>query len=138
MPESPTSPRRLTVAQKQAEALKLRASGMSFPDIAKKLGYKNRNGAFYAVTTALQKTLQEPADELRVIEAERLDRMLEGIWDKAINGGTWQIDRVLNIMDRRAKLLGLDKPATEDTAQKAQMYLDLLEMARSDARDMSE
>jgi hypothetical protein len=106
--EPATSQRRLNAAQKQAEALRLRATGMSFEKIAKELGYRGHQGAHRAVTTGLEKTLREPADELRTLEAERLDRMLEGIWEKAINGGTWQIDRVLSIMDRRAKLLGLD------------------------------
>lgn len=108
MPESATSPNNLSAAQRQAEALRLRASGKSFEAIAEALGYRSPSGAHKAVTTGLQKTLQEPADELRVMEAERLDRMLEGLWQKAINGGTWEVDRVLNIMERRAKLLGLD------------------------------
>lgn len=140
MPESPTSPNRLSAAARQAEALRLRATGMSFIQIAGQLGYKGPSGAHKAVTTGLQKTLREPAEELRTIENERLDRMLEGVWHKATHGGTWEIDRVLNIMARRAAMFGLDTEnrAAEEIAHKAQAYLDLFNMAREDAKDMSE
>lgn len=123
MPQSRTDKRLLTAAQKQAEAMRLRASGMDFDRIAQRLGYANRAGAHRAVMSALKKTLQEPADELRTMEAERLDRMLEGLWEKAIAGDTWSVDRVLSIMERRAKLLGLDRPAEKDWASEAGSFL---------------
>lgn len=109
-----TSPQDMTATQKQAEAMRLRASGMSLDAIAKRLGYRSHSGVHKAISSGLKKTLREPADELRTLEAERLDRMLEGLWDQAINGGTWQVDRVLNIMERRARLLGLDTPVGKD------------------------
>jgi hypothetical protein len=36
--------------------------------------------------------------------------LLAAIWDKAIKGSVFHVDRCLAIMERRAKLLGLDKP----------------------------
>lgn len=118
--------------------MKLRIAGKSFEHIAEELGYRSLSGAHKAVTTALKKTLQEPADELRTMEAERLDRMLEGLWDKARSGDTWSVDRVLNIMERRARLLGLDKPPEKDPTDDIVKYLDLVDKATSDVKDMSE
>jgi hypothetical protein len=140
MPEDKTSQNRMSAVQKKAEALRLRASGMKLEDIKKRVGYRSVSGVHKAIVTGLQETLQEPADELRKMEVERLDRMLEGIWEKATKGGTWQIDRVLSIMERRARLLGLDKPPSEgsDIAAKAQFYLDLVNSARAQAKDLSE
>jgi len=43
------------------------------------------------------------------LELERLDAMQAAIWDDAMNGHLGAIDRVLKIMERRAKLLGLDQ-----------------------------
>ena len=40
----------------------------------------------------------------------RLDEMQFAVWDRAINGDLPALSCVLKIMDRRAKLLGLDKP----------------------------
>jgi hypothetical protein len=59
---------------------------------------------------ALKATLQEPADELRKMELERLDRLLLAVWGQAAKGNQGGIDRALKIMERRAKLLGLDAP----------------------------
>lgn len=140
MSSGSTSPRRLSATKRQARALELRARGKTFQAIADELGYNSPQAAHKAVTTGLRKTLKEPSDELRTLEAERLDRMLEGIWEKAINGGTWEIDRVISIMDRRTRLLGLDKPSSDesDIAAKAQFYLDLVNSARAQAKDLSE
>ena len=119
MPNKTTSPGGMTAAAKQAKAMRLRASGMSFENIARELGYRSHSGAHKAVTTGLQKTLKEPAEELRTLEAERLDRMLEAMWPRATGDSkeaTWYVDRVLAIMDRRAKLLGLDAQASGDNS----------------------
>jgi len=88
--------------------------------------------------TALKDTLREPAQELRDLEAERLDTMQESIWEKTGPEKMGAIDRLLRIMERRAKLLGLDVakdaeppvivgplvivrgPATKEEAEKAE------------------
>lgn len=108
--QSKTDQSAVAAVEKQRQALELRKAGVGFGDIAERLGYADASGAYRAVKTALKKTLQEPADEVRRIELERLDRMLLGLWPKATKGDTWAVDRVLRIMERRAGLLGLDAP----------------------------
>ncbi len=45
------------------------------------------------------------------LEVRRLDLALNAIWDKVITGGDlYAIDRLLKISERKAKLLGLDRP----------------------------
>lgn len=114
MGESRTSPRRLAAAERQTQALEFRKAGLSFPRIAQELGYHNPAGAFRAVEAALERTQQEPADAVRVLALERLDRMLAACWGKAIGGDLLAVDRVLKIEERRAKLLGLDAPDRVD------------------------
>jgi hypothetical protein len=109
-----TSARRLAAVDRQVEALKLRRAGKSFADIAQRLGYASRSNAYTAVMHALRRTLQEPADEVRRLEIERLDGLLSGLWERAAAGHLPSVDRVLAIMDRRAKLLGLDAPTRVD------------------------
>jgi len=98
--------------EQQRQALELRKAGASFEDIARQLGYASKSGAYKAVTTALRATIQQPADELRALEAARLDAMLLGIYADARKGNVLKIDRVLKIMARRADLFGLDAPKT--------------------------
>jgi hypothetical protein len=74
------------------------------------LGYKSASGAEQAVRSAIRKVLQEPAEAVRELEAMRLDALLQALWGKALDGDVLVIDRVLKIMDRRARLLGLDAP----------------------------
>jgi hypothetical protein len=58
----------------------------------------------------LAATIQEPADELRRLEAERLDALLEAVWPEAMTGRRSAVESALRIMDRRSKLVGLDAP----------------------------
>ncbi|MDP9371647.1 MAG: hypothetical protein M3Q71_13145 [Chloroflexota bacterium] len=109
-PETIASENRLSATDKQRRALELRKAGVGYVKIAEELGYGGPSGAHNAVMTALQKTLREPADELRTMELERLDRMQAALWPQVQNGHLGAIDRVLWIMERRAHLLGLDAP----------------------------
>lgn len=102
--------RELEANEKQRQALELRKGGVSYAAIATRLGYRGASGAWHAVRAALRKTLQEPADELRQLELERLDGMLLGIAPQVSRGNFGAIDRALKIMERRARLLGLDAP----------------------------
>lgn len=98
----------------QLKALELRKAGIPYQRIAESLGYKDASGAWRAVKAALKKTLQEPADELRQIEIERLDAMLSSIWASVKQGQYGAIDRAIKIMERKAKLLGMDAPTKTD------------------------
>lgn len=140
MPTNKAEQRKFSATERQAEALRLRAGGMEFEHIAEKLGYRSKSGAYNAVMAGLKKTLQEPADELRTMEAERLDRMLAGLWEPAVSGHTWSVDRVLAIMDRRAKLLGLDrKPDSDDVTQHLGSFLAGVQtQAAMQTQDLSE
>jgi len=99
---------------RQMQALTLRKAGVSYQSIADALGYKTAGGAWVAVKAALKKRVQEPADELRTLELDRLDDMLKAIAPHVQAGNLTAIDRALKIQDRRAKLLGLDMPAKLD------------------------
>lgn len=100
----------MTAVERQRLAVDLRKGGASYEQIAQRCGYRDKTGAYQAVKSALRKTLQEPADELRTLECERLDRALLAIWPSIIIGDVKAIDRMVKIMHRRAQLLGLDVP----------------------------
>lgn len=97
---------------KTLKAMELRLAGFSYADISEQLGYKSRVGAFKAVQRALKATLREPTDDVRELELGRLDVMLRSIWEKVEGGQLAAIDRAIKIVERRARMLGLD------TAQK--------------------
>ena len=98
------------VVEKERKVLELRRAGYTFDDIARSVGYASPSGAFYALSRALTRTLQQPADELRKMESDRLDRLQMAVWARALQGDPKAVDTVLKIMDRRSRLLGLDAP----------------------------
>jgi len=100
----------LAALERERQALVLRKGGATFEAIAAHLGYRNHSGAYKAVRRAMRRTLQEPADELRALEAARLDDLQRGLWAAACQGDGTAVDRVLTIMARRADLLGLGTP----------------------------
>jgi hypothetical protein len=107
-----TSTAKARKLQHQIEALELRRAGLGYIAIGARLGL-GKSQAHRLVVAALKEAREQVsanADDLRAEEVSRLDAMLVGLWNQARNGGVSAIDRVVKIMERRAKLLGLDAP----------------------------
>lgn len=97
------------LAERRRKAVEMRKAGCSYDEIARALGFSNSGNAYHTVHKALKATYREPAEELRTLELERVDRLMRAIWPRAIKGDVDAIDRVLKVMARRARLLGLDR-----------------------------
>lgn len=120
MTQSKTAPARALSLQRQAQALELRRMGKGFAEIAAALGI-GKSQAHRLVVAGMEDARQQiaaSADDLRVEEVSRLDGMLAGLWPTARKGGVAAVDRVLKIMERRAKLLGLDAPERRELTGK--------------------
>jgi len=137
------TPDRVAIAERERQALELRKAGATYERIAQALGLSERGGAWKLVHRALEQTLQEPSDELRRLESERLDALLRALWPAAMDGKGYAVERCLQIMDRRAKMLGLDAPSrssvtvvTEDVVDAEIRRLEA-ELARTDGSHRS-
>lgn len=108
------SPEMIVVRERRRQALQLRKAGASYEQIADQLGFANRAAARKAVVTELDRVVKEPAQEVLTMELQRLDQLLVGLWPRAIKGENGAVDRVLKIMERRAKYLGLDAAVKVD------------------------
>lgn len=106
--EPKTGERRFDAVDRRRQALELRKAGVDFRSIAERLGYEGPSGAHKAVVTALKEITKQPAEEVRELELARLDAMLLSINTQIRAGNFGAVDRGLRIMERRAKLLGLD------------------------------
>lgn len=114
MPNPKADEKAISYTDKKRRALELRRDGWGFKAIADAIGWKSHASAYEAVMKALRDTLQEPADELRVLEVERLNKLYEFTMQRIDKDNLWAVDRALNIMERRARLLGLDTEGTTD------------------------
>ncbi len=109
---SQQAPGKVRTAFLERECLRLRMEGLSHRAIARELGVAPST-AYKRVQHALQDLNRgnaAQAAELRDLEILRLDELQEAVWEKAVDGDLHALDRVLAIMARRAKLLGIEAP----------------------------
>ena len=112
-----TTSRALYARQREVKALELRLAGLHYNEIAKRLDYANRSSAYAAVIRVLDRREQEPAERVRHIELQRLERLLLTYWSRATRKRKPDISAAklcLDILARRARMLGLDAPVKVD------------------------
>ncbi|MFF9287525.1 hypothetical protein [Streptomyces griseosporeus] len=117
------------VTVRRTKLLQLRRQGVRFDDErVEQLGYSSPNAARKDLTRALEAHRAEEAAEIstyRQQENERLDALLEAAWPRATQPSPVfdkegnvvgeeldmrAVDTVIRLIDRRAKLNGLDMP----------------------------
>lgn len=108
--ESATSPRRIEAAEKRTRALALRKGGATLDQIVAAGLYGDKGSASRAVKQALDELPNEEAAEMRALENQRLDALQAALWPAAMKGKWLAVDRVLRVMEQRAKLNGLNQP----------------------------
>lgn len=104
-----------TVFRAQAiHALELVKAGNSWREAARISGYSDVSNCHRAVKKLMDKRMVESVDELRALENERLDELALSVWDAARAGNWKAMENALRIMERRAKLNGLDAPTRSE------------------------
>jgi len=103
----------IAARQREARALQLRKAGASFEQIGRALGVSTPR-AWRIFQRALDRVVADPLEDLRRLETLRLDALLMVMWPHAMAGKGWAVDRCLAIMQRRARLLGLDAPTKHE------------------------
>lgn len=128
---SASAPAKITREERAARCFQLRKAGYDYDTIATMIEDEwTERGIFHElpaswgkryahsdVTVIMQRnrdTIQDTILEILELEVARLDQLLASVWERATGGHLESIDRVLKIMDRRARLLGLDKTVEQD------------------------
>lgn len=114
-----TKARMVKAKEREKQVLALRKAGFSYEVIGKQVGL-SRAGAYKAVKRHMEKIDAECtdlADDVRQLELQRLDEITSTIWPYVIQGQTQYIDRILKVMDRRARYLGIDAPEKQEIRQ---------------------
>lgn len=94
--------------EKRLWAVELRKTGMTYEQIAAEMGLKSGSAVYQMVSRALKLMPAESIDQVRLLELRRLDALLRAVWNKAVNDEEGAINRALRILERRARVLGLD------------------------------
>ena len=102
---------------KEKKVLELRRGGLTFDLIAQRLGYASASGAHKAYMSACKRIVYEDVVEVRKSETDRLDIAQAAIWgdltdtvNTDANTRAKLVMALMKIMERRARLLGLDMP----------------------------
>lgn len=103
------SPQALATVEKMQQAAQLRAAGLSYREIGKQMNL-DFTWVRELVVRALEEAKYEAADVMRTQEGMRLDRLQRSLWPAALSGDVAAARAVLGVMERRAKLFGLDSP----------------------------
>lgn len=101
---------------KHDEALKYWITGMTYKEVAEKMGYSNRSGAFKAVQAALSyrtEEMNENAENGRAIAFSRLWPLWKKALELAEAGDVKAIMAAVQINDRLMKLEGVKEAAQE-------------------------
>lgn len=111
-----TSPETAAAKVKAAKALELRMEGKTFEAIALEAGYNSKQAAYDAVKRSLDAITREPAQDLIRLDLERLDVLWQIQYLNAQGGDVQAMAACMKIMERRARLLGLDAPVKQEVA----------------------
>ena len=114
-------------ALRQNAALELRMLGLSYRAIATDCGV-NESTAYSDVQNAiglLDNIRREKAEQYRTLELLRLEAMTLSLNAKIDSGDTKAIVVAVKLMERRAKLLGLDALPKADVSAPIKFTLDL-------------
>jgi len=120
MAKQAASAQRIAIAERRRMALDLRRQGGSYRRIAETLRKVPGVSERYCFSQAqrdvtdelgrLNEGNRETASLLKRLELERLDELWQTFWPEAIAGNLRMFDRIMRIMERRARLEGLDAP----------------------------
>lgn len=107
-----TSKNKIGIKELRRQSLELRTLGLSFQQIADRLGC-SKSAAYRAVTTALEE-IQEDTRKLaklnKTLDLQRLDWVIREAMKLALKGDLQAMDRVMKAIDRRAKIYGFEAP----------------------------
>lgn len=102
--------------ERAAEALNLREGGATYEQIGKALGISTKR-AYDDVQDCLKEITREPSEAVLDMELRRLDSLWRTAYIQAKGGDLKAINAALQVMDRRIRLQGLDKPEGSNGAQ---------------------
>jgi hypothetical protein len=102
--------REIELFHKEIQVMDLRQAGHTWDQISKALGYKDPMASRRIFQGAFAKAVIPKIEEVRSIESNRLDKITLILWPLVEQGDIKAIETVIKLMERRAKMLGLDAP----------------------------
>ena len=117
MPKGQTPALKPETAARYRQVVNLKAAGLTFDEIADRVGYKSRSGAKEAYDAALRWWGNESVDQLRTVEGERLEQLWRRTFAKIVADPdmdsselTALVNTAVRVSQRKSALFGMDSP----------------------------
>jgi hypothetical protein len=107
--------RRDAARHRTAQAVELRTARHTYAQIAATLGYSNAGAAYKAVQRGLQAEEDHQSQSRKALKAEQnrsINRLIAASWSAAMRGDTKAITAARQLLERQARLNGLDEPTS--------------------------
>ena len=101
----PLSPGRARAAERRRQALNLRAAGADFRSISNALGVSLAQ-AYSDVQTAVGEITKEAAEDVLLMDLQRLDQLQASVWAAARAGDVHAVNTATKIIELRQRLFG--------------------------------
>jgi hypothetical protein len=112
------------------DAMRYRSRGYTYQQIADAMDC-SKPTAYARVQRALAAIPAEAVEEYRRLEGDRLDTLLNiAMYEAQTRKSLYAIDRVLSIMERRAKLMGLDAPTKTEVINYDHITAEIMRLER--------
>lgn len=112
--------RDVNAATRAATAVQLRTQMLTYEEIAKRTGYSGPSACRKAIMREMDRIIVKDVDELRMTELHMLNVMHGKCWERFMDPKNpysySEVERILKISERRAKLMGLDTPVDQAIA----------------------
>jgi hypothetical protein len=110
--------------ERRKQCVQLALAGVDWQTIADRLEYASPGAAHTDWTRARQASkaeLDETVEELRSKEISRIDRLMQAVWAKAIQGEVKAVDAAHRLIITRCKILGLEAPTQLQLTQRIEL-----------------
>lgn len=110
---SKATPARVARELREAQAIELRRSGATYEQIATALGLANKGAAYKIVKRVLEHARESAAEDanfLRDLHNRRIENAIFRISGSVNNGNLTAVDKLCRLLERQAKMNGLDAP----------------------------
>jgi len=116
-----------------AQALEGRRRGLSIASIAATLKVDEAVVADAVALALAEVPMHTDVEQERALSFSRIDRMMTGVWPRAVKGEPEAIDRVLKLEEQRARLLGEPERIRDGITTAVEETIDALDLLPEDA-----
>lgn len=105
----------IDLLEKEARVVTMRTAGLPWDEIARREGYADHSGAYYAWLRAMHRIEQPAVEAYRNQQELRLNELLSAVWPDAMRNKSFSVQNALAIVHELTELFAVAKPSVQKT-----------------------